>query len=359
MLDLSSIDEKGEYEDSVNLTITDQIMALRWVHENIGAFGGDAENITVFGQSAGGGSVSTLCCIPEANKYFQKAIIQSAGISDRTIRYRNDAKKVGEIIIKKLNVKSMEEMLAVSPEKLTEVAARYFDEAGGNNTVPFDPTWGVGNMPEDPLENVRKGAAGHLTIMTGSTSGEYNSWVAGMTTEEIRDMAKEASAGRLTDDMIEAFMNNDESRSERDSMIELHMDLLLRGCQICTLEALIKGGSKAFNYYISCVPDGAKYKPQHCFEIPYIMGKPMNYIYLDINSSEPCQGKNPIMELVGKLQGCWANFARYGNPNGSHMNTEWEPYTLENHETLVIDRNTMLVNGVRDKDMDIVRCLHR
>ena len=366
MLDLSHLEGAEEYEDSLNLATYDQMAAIRWVKENIEAFGGDPENITVFGQSAGGGSVSTLCCIPQANEMFQKAIIQSAGLSDKTIRHQQEAKTVGMKITEKLGAKSMDDMLAVSAEKLRNAAEWYFDEAGGDNGAPFDATWGVGLLPQEPLEGLRKGSASHLAVMTGSTSGEYASWVATMTSDEIRQMAKDAMpcesaegvSSRLSDETIDAFIANDPDRSERDALIDLHMDVLLRGIQLTMAEALVAGGSTVYDYYISCVPEGAQYKPQYCFEIPYIVGKPYNYVYLDAASGEPVQGKNPIMKLVGELQGSWAAFARSGNPNGPHLTADWTPYTMENHETLVIDYDLNLVNGVRDNDWALVAPLH-
>ena len=366
MFDLSSLDETGDYADSLNLATYDQMAALKWVRENIEAFGGDPANITVFGQSAGGGSVSNLCCIPQANALFDKAIIQSAGLSDSVIRHKEQAEPIGRAIIDKLGAKTMADMLAASPEQIRDAAEWYFFNAGGDNVGPFDATWGVGLLPDEPLEGVRQRAASHLTVMTGTTSGEYASWVAGMTTEEIRQMAMEAFPAGLPDELVEQFIQNDPDRSEREALIDLHMDVLLRGIQLTMAEALVKGGSKVYNYYISCVPEGAKYKPQHCFEIPYIAGKPLNYIYLDNESGEPCQGIHPIMELVPLLQGCWASFAKQGNPNGPHItkarqdesNVYWSPYTLEHHETLVIDYEREMTNGVREKDWAIVGPLH-
>lgn len=359
MLDLSFVDESGEYADSLNLSTLDQIAALKWIWENIRAFGGDPDNITVFGQSAGGGSVAALCCLPDANRYFQKAIIQSAGISDQTLRKKEDAAKVGRAILDHLGASTMEELLRLSPEELVKAAEWYFEECGGDNTVPFEPTWGAGILPDRPLEVLRNGAASHLTVMTGSTSGEYASWVASLDEEEILRLIEECVPQEVSRTLIEQYIQSDPARSRREALIDFHMDVLLRAAQICTAEALVQGGSDVYNYYISCIPPGAAYKPQHCFEIPYIMGKPMNYIYLDLQSGEPCQGKNPLMELVGLLQGCWCQFARTGNPNGRHMAACWEPYTLQGHETLVIDETLSMVNGVREADMALIMPMHR
>ncbi|MBQ6919938.1 MAG: carboxylesterase family protein, partial [Synergistaceae bacterium] len=74
---LSHLPDGKDYPDAQNLGLMDQIMALKWVHENIANFGGDPENVTIFGQSAGGGSVSLLPLIEGSHKYFKRVIAQS------------------------------------------------------------------------------------------------------------------------------------------------------------------------------------------------------------------------------------------------------------------------------------------
>ena len=74
---LSHLPDGGDYPDAQNLGPMDQVMALKWIHENIAFFGGDPENVTVFGESAGGGSVTTLPLIEGAQKYFKRVIAES------------------------------------------------------------------------------------------------------------------------------------------------------------------------------------------------------------------------------------------------------------------------------------------
>lgn len=81
-MDLRSLDPDNEYELSTSLNTLDQCVALKWVHENIEAFGGDPGNVTVYGQSAGSFSTATLMLVPEANQYFQKAICESSGYAN-------------------------------------------------------------------------------------------------------------------------------------------------------------------------------------------------------------------------------------------------------------------------------------
>ncbi|MCF0135618.1 MAG: carboxylesterase family protein, partial [Lachnospiraceae bacterium] len=105
-LDLSPFGE--EYKNSANVGLADLVMALKWVHENIENFGGDPGNVTIFGQSGGGGKVVALTQTPAADDYFQKAIIQSGGPTgsgkENVAAARKSSRRCAELILHYLNI---------------------------------------------------------------------------------------------------------------------------------------------------------------------------------------------------------------------------------------------------------------
>jgi len=100
--------KEGGYNASGNYGMLDQLEALKWVKANIRQFGGDPENVTIFGQSAGAGSVVNLCASPLAKGYFNRAIVQSGGfLSSSTLK---DAENIGVEFLKQVGVTSIEEL---------------------------------------------------------------------------------------------------------------------------------------------------------------------------------------------------------------------------------------------------------
>jgi para-nitrobenzyl esterase len=101
-LDLSSFGDK--YKKSANVGMMDAVMALEWVKSNIANFGGDPNNVTIFGQSGGGAKVTTLMYAPSAKSLFHKAINQS-GSYRQSFLEQEDSKKIGEALLEVLGLK--------------------------------------------------------------------------------------------------------------------------------------------------------------------------------------------------------------------------------------------------------------
>ena len=157
-MDFSSVPGGEDFKTAPCNGLLDQAMALRWVHENIAAFGGDPDNVTIFGQSAGGGSVSILPVMKEANRYFQKVIAQSGSA---TLAF-----PVDWALLEYTGCKTMDEIMALSEEELQKA---YLEAVGQFTSCPY---YGTEVLPEAPIELYRKGYAKHISIMAGSTADE-------------------------------------------------------------------------------------------------------------------------------------------------------------------------------------------
>lgn len=357
-LDLSKYDADGEYEGSVNLQTLDQIEALRWIHENIGAFGGDPEKVTISGQSAGGMSVATLLSLSEANQYFRGAICQSTALSEAFYKTKESAAKLAERFYKIAGVESLQELLDMPARILRDHAVEFFYSMERDDPGAFEQLWGWDIFPENPCEELRNGCAKDVKLMIGSVSGEFDTAAYYMSDEEVKEAAKSVFPDEIDDAFVEQFAANYPERDRRTSYQDLWNDALLRMGSVVTADCQAQGGGDVYMYYMSFVPDGAKIRPQHCFEIPYTNMKKDNLAYMDYSTDEPVQGNNPSDILEKQLHGCWANFTRYGDPNGSHLDVEWPLYTVENNETAVIDHTWTIENGVRNKDTRMLKPLN-
>ena len=117
---LSHLPDGADYPDAQNLGLMDQMMALKWVHENIEGFGGDPENVTIFGESAGGGSVTLLPLLEGAQAYFQRVIAQSGGIV--FTRSPEEAIACTDEVMDKLGCKTVADLQKVDIEDMNEAA---------------------------------------------------------------------------------------------------------------------------------------------------------------------------------------------------------------------------------------------
>ena len=165
-MDFSSVPGGDAFKTAPCNGLLDQAMALRWVHENIAAFGGDPDNVTIFGQSAGGGSVSILPVMKEANRYFQKVIAQSGSTTLAFPVGCEAAQGKTKALLEYTGCKTMDEIMALSEEKLQEA---YVNAVGKFTSCPY---YGTEVLPEAPIELYKKGYAKHISILAGSTADE-------------------------------------------------------------------------------------------------------------------------------------------------------------------------------------------
>ena len=167
-------------DGSANLGLLDQIAALTWVQENIAAFGGDPNNVTIFGQSAGGMSVATLLSIPRARGLFRRAIAQSGAghyaISPET------ARKLGVYLAEKLGIEPTREAFAAVPlDSLLQAQAALSADVFMNpdpalwgevsaNQMPFEPVIDGDILPALPINRISAGAGKGVDVLIGTNT---------------------------------------------------------------------------------------------------------------------------------------------------------------------------------------------
>ena len=366
-LDLSMLEGyTDEYADCNNLWILDAIQALKWVNENIDAFGGDPANVTIFGQSSGGMLCYYLTTVAEARQYFQKVIVESGtpffGLQDHESYQKNCA-----AIFETLGVSSVDELVALTDEQIMEqmpfvtyvnatAAPRYID----GRVVPL--TW---------WDDFQAGCAKDITLMIGATNGEvdFNAFDAekypGMVSADVtlgKLVNHYAPAGTpvygvlptqdVIDSMMETMPDDPNTRAIQiyTYFTHEHSDRL-----ICDAQSQY---ATVYNYSFDWLPDasaitenlqGAIFTPTgrapHCSELPLIFDTVEDgYTYLarwwlgakaDAVTDKYDADKIPE-KLCEQMRMTWYTFAKTGDPNNETI-PQWDAYTTESHETMAIN----------------------
>lgn len=192
-----------------NYGLLDQQLAIDWARRNAPAFGGDANNITLFGQSAGGTSVCAHLASPAMKGQFQAAIVQSGLCDDKLAQSMVSALKMGEGIARKLGCTQTSADALAACLRRQSVAAwvATMGEVGVTSAVPYRPVYASAVLPEPPLAAMRAGRFHHVPILIGSTRDEGSLIVAMEENGKIR-----ASQNTLTTadvqqaDTLDAYM---------------------------------------------------------------------------------------------------------------------------------------------------------
>ena len=332
-LDLSPYGEK--YRNSGNAGLADLVAALRWIHDNIEEFGGDPENVTLFGQSGGGMKVTGLMQIPEADGLFHKAIVMS-GVSDGKLMpiIPGDGTKIVPALLKELGIPEGE------VEKLETVP--YYELAKAYNTVsPALAAQGIyiGGMPMvndyylgEPLITGFRDHAETIPLMVGSVFGEFSFMPTPYNKEKLTEEESRAilagAYGEHADKVKELFLK---AYPDKKPVDVLALDRIFRQPSKALAQLHAKGGkAPAYLYLFSLdFPYQNGKVAWHCCDIPLI--------FHNTDKVEICNIPGVSDELEEKIFGAAMQFARHGNPNPEGSD-EWQPVTPEQEPTMVYDR---------------------
>ena len=200
---LSHLPDGKDYPDAQNLGLMDQIMALKWVHENIASFGGDPNNVTIFGQSAGGGSVSLLPLIKGSHQYFKRVIAQSG--SPVFTRSTEEAIACTNELMKKLGCKTVADLQKVDIQKFVDegdiLTLRVWAERDGKY-LPLDPYAAYANGAAkdiDFLQGCTKNEMGYFVVSLGDN---YNAFAAARLAKKMAQLTDKEKA------LVESFCND-------------------------------------------------------------------------------------------------------------------------------------------------------
>ena len=328
-LHLSHLPDGGEYTDSQNLGLLDQKMALKWVHENIAGFGGDPDNVTIWGESAGGGSCTMLPLIEGTHAYFKRVIAESGSVNQT--RSLEEGIECTNEFMEALGCKTVADLLKVDGEKLLEASAVLF-------TRQFPARDGK-ILPEDPFGAYEKGAAKDIEFLVGCNKDEMNFFVSSFGPEGWDAWAagrRERLFARITDEekaLVDSFCKDVKGASfQPDS--SLFSQIWFNGGTIKLAECQSKGGGKVYTYYFTPESPDPVMKCGHAIELSTVFKHP------EMSADTGRIFDETFSETMRKM---WVQFAKTGSPSlGADISPdgkakEWPLYDQKDKMVMVLD----------------------
>jgi para-nitrobenzyl esterase len=351
-LDLS---EAGgiDYAQSGNAGVLDLVAALRWVQRNIAAFGGDPGNVTIFGESGGGGKVSALLAMLSPVGLFHRAIIQSGA----AVRFRTKERslKLTELVLSELGITaatidrlqtcSMASLLAaIKPAERALGASPYrlFDR------YPFGPVVDGDVVPRHPFDPDATEISRDIPLIIGDMKDETASflapdhlvWHRTLTEAQMVDRVY-AIAGTNTDRVVETYRRLYPGASPADRLIATTTDcnfrirsLVLAQRRAATATAPV--WMYSFNWETP-LHDG-KMKAPHAMDVPFTFDT--------IDLTNATDGSATAKRLAETMSGVWAAFARNGQPDHPAI-PRWPAYSVPERATLILDATCRIDNDPR------------
>ena len=319
--DLSAYGE--EYANSGNAGTDDIIAALRWIQENIAEFGGDPDNVTLFGQSGGGAKVLALMTSPYAQGLFHKGIVQSGATETVGVNFTSQeaSTRLTENFLSILNISedNIETLQTISEDELqsagTQALQMTADEfqipaaLGEGYSMEWEPVVDGDFLPSHPVTEESFASAGaDIPLLIGSNLNEWNFFPAQEQGEQVSQ--------ELTDAVRAAYPGKTElTAGQVDTLIRLPM------LKIMSHKA-DQNGAPVYAYLFTY---GMSF---HGAEIPYVFR----------NTEDTLEEQT----MADQLSQVWVSFARTGIPGGDGI-PAWEPYTRESGATMLLDTQAELV----------------
>ena len=375
-VDLSGIEGGEEFPDAPYLGLLDTIAALKWVQENIEAFGGDPEKVTIFGESAGAGLSGTLLSCEEAKGLFKRAILQSGDAAFASNQEDHKRMRVAEGFLKVTGAENMDDLMALTEDEiflatagdtgiplvmahpfrpnnvLENIAKDVETILGAKNTFPM--RGGSSPAPENPYQAIADGVSKDVDILVGTNTDEMRYFFSSMgadtddenmkkydpyVTEQTEALKKNsANSKKIVENFLKTANLPEEKYSKEYPGVwektELFNDFVFRLPALKTVESQIAAGGEGKTYmylFGRGNPENPTRGAGHGVELPYVFGNFEAFV---------AGGGTVDPVLADKISSMWINFAKTGNP--SIEGFEWPEYNLDTRATMFVGQDSSI-----------------
>lgn len=349
-LNLSALDAEGKYAASNNLAQLDLHFALKWVYENISAFGGSPEKITVFGHSSGSSNISAQLLLADPVKYFKRAVMHSSFAYDVGTTSLESSRMIAEKAFALMGNPTMKELLQMPVKKLMEVQHTLLQSKFSTDVKPFSVVIDGNIIPKDAHERL-KGLKGYAFII-GSALGEYDQQFRRLPTlEEKYNFLKSQIGERCDlDALISEYRAHDPARTVEDVYMDIKNDFWIRvpgNIFACSLSE----NNPVYMFYTEAVDHENGIRAPHGNEYLADFGHPDLRLYDETS--------------VRAMRNMLVNFVRFGVPEcdgteGMRKVPVWPAYSRQQMNTLCMSDTPHIVEGVRTKDLEaVLHCMEQ
>jgi para-nitrobenzyl esterase len=346
----------ARFAGSAGNGLRDQVVALRWVRDNIAGFGGDPDRVTIFGESAGGMSVASLMAAPAAEGLFHGAIAQSgAGENVLTV---DEAELITAEVLALLDLPTdargvdrlvdvpveavLEAQTAVETAELTTRPGRYRRQRGQRFLkLPFEPVVDGDLLPRRPLEAVRGGSGAGIPLVVGTNLDEWNLFMLQEGGTDLPDGELRRRAGKLVDgdaadvdEMLELYREARPSATGRGLWAAIMTDHVFRMPAVRLAEAQLPHAPVSmYRFDYASTAFGGLAGACHAIEVPFV------FDMVDVPAVDMLLGgiDDGTRRLARRCATAWTTMARTGRP--PHDDLTWPSYDLDRRATCILHRD--------------------
>ena len=345
---LVGLTDDPAYADSGNVGTLDMVQALEWVRDNIAAFGGNPDNVTIFGESGGGRKVSVLNAMPAAEGLFDRAIVQSGSMMD--FRTPEKATEDTEEFMKVLGLEpgDIKGLLAVAPDDIIKGLRTV--SADRSSDLYWGPVIDGRSLPANPFRNPEVQPNADVPMLIGSNKDELSLWVvpstpADLTFEKLEGYVASYFPDTKGTSVVTGYRALFPQNSPREILIAIASDMRYSANAVTQAQLKAKQGKAPvwmYQFEWETPVMGGVFGTPHATEIPFAFDTLGNSASM-IGDADAAQ---PVADQVSEA---WISFARHGNPNERGL-PYWPETTAENAVAMRLNMTSEVATDYFDKE---------
>ncbi len=335
----------GGYRAAGNCGILDQLAALRWVRDNIGSFGGDPDQVTVFGESAGAMSIGVMLAMPAARGLFRRAILQSGAAS--AYRTKENAEEVTDRLLAAFGG-SFDELVAAPADRIMAAQAAMARGSDAASYLAFRPVVDGIDLPEPPDAAIAAGRGLDVALMVGTNRDEmtlflaFDPGLATLTEDQLDRRLGTMIGAERWHQLRGRYRDAGLTAGAAEVLVTVTTDLTFRVPALRLVDAMAAQHepTPVWMYRLDWPSPGAdgRLGATHGLDIPFVWG------LLDIPGVELFTGTAPGRHQLAQAMGAaWLNFAATGDPS-TPLLPDWPRYRPPRRATMILDAECRVVD---------------